>query len=171
MSGIFSLVSINKNPEDTCKYILGISHNPQVLEEMMATVKEIYSADKGFDILFEIEENTPVMEITKMVVLTPTAGSFIQPTEPGRAILILGTPGASAIENARTKLCIKLKADFSSLTFPLYCTQLVSEDKVVDALLDLGEYTIERLPAQFKDNVSRNPILFDTLYEEGGMNA
>lgn len=171
MSGILSLVSINRDPEDFSKYILAISHDPFVLQDMMATVKEIYSADKGFNIDFEIEMNTPVMEISKMVILTPTAGSFIQPTEPGRAILIPGTPGASPIESARTKLCMKLKADFSSIRLPLYCTQLVSEDKVVDALLDLGEYTIERLPEQFKSNVSSNPILFDTLYEEGCMNA
>jgi hypothetical protein len=172
MSGIYSLVSINSDPKDSSKYILAISYNPRVLEDMMPAIKEIYSEDKGFNnILFEIEENTKIMEITKTVVLKPTPGSFIQPTEPGRAMLIPGTPGASAVESARTTLSLKLKTDFSSIRLPLYCTQLVSNKKVVDALLDLGEYKIERITEHFKNYVSSNPIMFDTLYEEGALNA
>ena len=58
MSGIFSLVSINEDPEDSCKYISAISYNRHVLEDMMPAVKEFYKDVHGLNITFEIEENT-----------------------------------------------------------------------------------------------------------------
>lgn len=169
MSGIYSLVSISNDPEDSSKYILAISYDRNVLEGFIPAVKEFDKDQHRSNITYEIEENTRVVEITKTVILKPTPGSITLPN--GIVLLIPGKPSASGIESARTKLSLKLKRDFSKLTLPLYCIQLLLGDAVVDTILDLGDHEVDKVAEQFEDSISTNPIMFDTLFLEGAMNA
>lgn len=169
MSGIFSLVSIATDG-DNCKYLHAISYDRTVLERMLADMTKSFASEEGVSVAFAIEADSPLMELTKKVVLQPKPGTVVV-TGPGHIVMAPGIKADSILQNVRTELVAKLKTNFSNIQLPLFCMQIEVRGQIVDYLLDLNGYSYESATMLLGDAISSNPILFDTLYEEGAMNA
>jgi hypothetical protein len=149
MSEIFSVVSIGTN-EDKSKYIEGISYERAVVEQMLLSLQETH---KDKEVSFCIEENTRIMQLRKKIVIQKESGQTVRR------------------EHIKTILSLVEKTAKYNFRNPLYCIQLEEEGEIVDFLLDLGNESFEVAKRALGDIMSNNPILFDTLYEEGAMNA
>jgi hypothetical protein len=149
MSEIFSLVSIGTN-EDKSKYIEGISYERAVVEQMLLSLQEIH---KDKEVAFRIEENTRIIQLRKQIVIQKESGQTVRR------------------EHVKTRFCLKEKTKKYNFKYPLYCIQSEEDGQIVDFLFDLGNVPFAVAERAFGDIISKNPILFDTLYEEGAMNA
>lgn len=71
----------------------------------------------------------------------------------------------------KTRFCLKEKTKKYNFKYPLYCIQSEEDGQIVDFLFDLSNVPFAVAKRGLGDVMSNNPILFDTLYEEGAMNA
>ena len=142
---IYYLVSVSGNDEnDYEEYIMAISYNKEVLENM---IDEHTKLDQCFT--FVIKENLKIQ-------------NFL---------------GYSANKTGNFKLLFYENYDICNISEDdrLYAYNLVNLDNIVEnRLLRVYKTDLDKFKTHLHNNVnniSTNPIEFDTYYEEGIMNA
>ena len=142
---IYYLVSVSGNDEnDYEEYIMAISYNKEVLENM---IDEHTKLDQCFT--FVIKENLKIQ-------------NFL---------------GYSANKTGNFKLLFYENYDICNISEDdrLYAYNLVNLDNIVEnRLLRVYKKDLDKFTTHLHNNVnniSTNPIEFDTYYEEGIMNA